>query len=648
MDCSPHIAGGIDDSSIRGKHLTWSHLLLLALVFLLCIVGRFGFAQAPVLSKIDPPNWWTELPDPVLLVQGEHLQATQFFIKNSDTTIDVVRTSPNGRWAFLKLGIKSAKPGSFLLEARNSAGATSIPYTLAAREKTAANPQGFSSEDTIYLIMTDRFADGDPNNNRQPGMTYDRNDPHAWHGGDLRGIRQHLDYLQDLGINTVWITPVDQNREQDSYHGYGATDMYKVDEHFGALADLTALANNLHARGMKLVLDIVPNHVGPAHPWVEDSPTPDWFHGTKAQHRLAQGNFRALMDPDASARDRQDVLDGWFVDLLPDMNQENPLVAQYLIQNTIWWIEETSADGLRLDTFPYVGRQFWHDFHAQLSAIFPRLTTVGEVFNGTFAMPPMLNSFFAGGVVRSGGATDIDTGLYTPFDYPFFSVIRDVTVRNAPMTDLANLFRQDSVYPHPDRLVTLLGSHDTKRFMSEPGATPEKLLLAFGVLLTARGTPVIYSGDEIGMAGGEDPDNRRDFPGGFEPLGSSTNAFFSNRRSTDEASIHDAVKHLLALRNSVKELQEGKQQLVQSDEDTIAYVRGLNLEHGCAAGQNRILVLANKSDTTRKLTVDMNETAMEDCTRSELLFGDTHSVQISSHSVSANVAPLSLTVIQLR
>jgi len=648
MNCSCHAADAIDGSSTKRKHLPSNHMLSFVLVSLLCVVGPFGLAQAPVLSKIDPPNWWTQLPDPVLLVQGEHLQGTHFSIKNSNTTIDLVRTSPNGHWAFLKLGIKSAKPGSFLLEARNSAGATSFPYTLAAREKAAANPQGFSSRDTMYLIMTDRFADGDPDNNRQPGMTYDRNDPHAWHGGDLRGIRQHLDYLQDLGVNTVWITPVDQNREPDSYHGYGTTDMYKVDEHFGTLADLTALANDLHARGMKLVLDIVPNHVGPAHPWVEDSPTPDWFHGTKAQHRLAQGNFRALMDPDASARDRKDVLDGWFVDLLPDMNQENPLAAQYLIQNTIWWVQETSADGLRLDTFPYVGRQFWHEFHAQLTEIFPHLTTVGEVFNGTFAMPPMLNSFFAGGVIRSGGTTDIDTGLYTPFDYPFFSVVRDVTVRNAPMTDLANLFRQDSVYPHPDRLVTLLGSHDTKRFMSEPGATPEKLLLAFGILLTTRGTPVIYSGDEIGMVGGEDPDNRRDFPGGFEPQESSTNAFLPARRSTDEASVHDAVKRLLLLRNRVKELQQGKQQLVQSDEDTIVYVRGLNLKRGCAAGQGRVLVLANKSDRVRKLNIDMNETSMEGCTRSETLLGDKHSVQVSSHSISADVAPLGLTVVQLR
>jgi glycosidase len=183
--------------------------------------------------------------------------------------------------------------------------------------------------------------------------------------------------------------------------------------------------------------------------------------------------------------------------------------------------------------------------------------------------------------------------------------------------------------------------------MSEPGATPERLLLAFGILLTARGTPVIYSGDEIGMAGGEGPDNRRDFPGGFEPQESSTNAFLPARRSTDEASVHDAVKRLLALRNGVKELRQGKQQLVESDEDTIAYVRGLNLERGCA-GQDRVLVLANKSTIARELNIEMNETAMEGCTRSEMSLGDKDSVQVSSHSISANVAPLGLMVAQLR
>jgi glycosidase len=228
-------------------------------------------------------------------------------------------------------------------------------------------------------------------------MPYDRKDPHAWHGGDLEGVRQHLDYLKDLGISTVWLTPIQENREPDSYHGYGATDSYRVDPHFGNLEDLKALADALHRQGMKLVLDTVPNHVGPAHPWADDSPTPDWFHGSKASHLPASGVFPALMDPHASEREVREVQDGWFVDLLPDLNQENSLVSTYLIQNAMWWIEETSADGLRLDTFPYVKRKFWRDFHQQLFREYPKLTTVGEVLNETYILPPAVNAFLPEG-----------------------------------------------------------------------------------------------------------------------------------------------------------------------------------------------------------------------------------------------------------
>src|ERR1035437_8016660 len=192
---------------------------------------------------------------------------------------------------------------------------------------------GFSSKDVMYLIMTDRFADGDTSNDDSPA---ERAKPRGWHGGDLRGITEHLDYLQKLGITTIWITPAYQNSGPESYHGYGATDMYAVDEHFGTLDDLKTLAASLHQRGMKLVLDMVPNHVGPTHAWVDDSPEPDWFHGTKANHSTAQGEFEPLVDPHSARRDRRDITQGWFAGILPDMNQENPAVAQYLTQNAVW------------------------------------------------------------------------------------------------------------------------------------------------------------------------------------------------------------------------------------------------------------------------------------------------------------------------
>jgi glycosidase len=481
-------------------------------------------------------------------------------------------------------------------------------------------------------------------------MPYALKIPNSWHGGDLRGIEQHLDYLAELGVTTIWITPVDQNREPESYHGYGATDLYAVDDHFGSLNDLKTLSDKLHRRGMKLVLDIVPNHVGPAHPWVEDSPQPDWFHGTRANHSEAVGTFQTLLNPHAPWRDRENVLDGWFVNLLPDMNQENPTVSRYLIQNTLWWIEQAGADGLRLDTFPYVSRTFWHDFHSQLHATYPKLTTVGEVFNGTFDMYPVLNSFFAGGVVRSGDEGSIDTGLDTPFDYPMYSALRNTLLHGAPMSQIADILSQDGLYPHPERLVPLIGSHDTKRFLGEQGATTGKMKLAFAVLLTMRGTPLIYSGDEIAMTGGDDPDNRRDFPGGFIQAGQKTgnNAFDRNERTEPQREMHDWVSLLTTLRKTAPELQAGDVQVEDVAVDSIGYVRGFNLYRGCASGSPRVLVIVNKADHPKTISLSIDKTALQNCTKADVLLGDEISVQLSADKLQLVVQPESAAILRLQ
>ncbi len=318
----------------------------------------------------------------------------------------------------------------------------------------------------MYLIMTDRFADGDTTNDGTPAEhAAELAKPRGWHGDDLRGIEQHINYLQDLGITTVWITPVYQNHGPESYHGHGATDMYSVDEHYGTLDDLKSLAASLHAHNLKLVLDTVPNHVGATHEWVYDPPEPTWFHGTAAHHTIAQGNFSPLTDPHAPWRDQQNVTEGWFANVLPDLNQENPAVSRYLIQNAIWWTEQAGLDGLRLDTFPYIARPFWHNFHAQIHTLYPRLTTVGEIFNPD----PIITSPFAGGVTRNG----FDTGLYTPFDFPTYHALHDIFLHDAPMSKLAEVLRLDSLYPHPERLVPFIGNHDTTRFSTLPPQLPK-------------------------------------------------------------------------------------------------------------------------------------------------------------------------------
>jgi glycosidase len=559
---------------------------------------------APHICKIDPPNWWPAMPAPMLLLYGHGLDNASFRLSDPALHIERVEYSANGHYAQLWLKQDPAQAETIQIEAKNGKGFAQVAYRFEPRHATKDSFAGFSSADVMYLIMPDRFADGDPANDG-PDHAAEMGKPRGWHGGDLRGVLDHLDYLQQLGVTTVWITPVEENHEPGSYHGYGATDLYKVDEHFGSLADLQKLADGLHARHMKLVLDRVPNHIGPKHPWVLDSPDPTWFHGTLADHTKAQGEFAPVTDPHAPWRDQENVTRGWFADVLPDMNQEDPAVARYLIQNTVWWVEQAGVDGLRLDTFPYVGRAFWQDYHAVLHGLYPHLTSVGEVFNGD----PTITSTFAGGVTRTG----VDTGLDTPFDFPTYFAIRDVFLKDQPMTKLAEILRLDNLFPHPERLVPFLGNHDTSRFMNDPEASLKKLHLAFTLLATMRGMPQIYSGDEIAMKGGDDPDDRRDFPGGF--AGATHDAFLASGRTPEEAAAFQSLQALLALRRATPALQTGSEQVVSVSKNAMVYVRTL----AGPSGTQRILVALNKSDAAQDLTVATDATVLEGATQGHLL-----------------------------
>ncbi|HUA91295.1 MAG TPA: alpha-amylase family glycosyl hydrolase [Terracidiphilus sp.] len=593
------------------------HLRLSFSAFILLICGIPAAAQsspacpaaqtasAPCIDKIDPPGWWAGLPDPMLLLHGSGFSGVQFTV--SGTGVSIVRTqiSQNGHWAFLWLDTKSAAAETLRLTASNAQGSVQRSYPLAARDENAAHA-GFSSADVMYLIMTDRFARaGSP---VPPGD--DRQAPRGWHGGNFQGIEQHLDYLQQLGVTTLWTTPVASNANmQDAYHGYAATDLYTVDSHFGTLQDYQHLSDALHARGMKLVIDLVPNHVGVNHPWISDPPTPDWLHGTLQNHLSVQSDFDQLVDPHAAPAASLRITNGWFTNAMPDLNQENPLVSQYLIQNAIWWIETAHLDGIRLDTFPYVSRAFWHDYHAALHAVYPHLTTVGEVFNGDAE----ITSYFAGGVKHKG----IDTGLDTPFDFPTYFALRDTLAHDKSMTELATVLRKDALYPHPERLVPFIGNHDTTRFYTESGNSAPRLKLALGLAATLRGMPEIYSGDEIGMAGGADPDNRRDFPGGFP--GDPQSAFTQAGRTALQQDVFGWTSGMLALRASHAALKTGMEQDLFADNDGFAFVRSLDLG-GCSQGGSsdpakaELLIVLNKSAQSKTLDLPMTDTALAGCT----------------------------------
>ncbi len=602
----------------------------------------------PVVQDTSPPNWWSGLPNPMLLLHGKNLTDAEVSSSVAGISVRRTRVSANGHWAFVWLDIASSPPQRFNLLVRTASGKISVPYELEKRHAPTDGFQGFSSADVMYLIMPDRFSDGDLSNDHTPQMpgTFDPVNPGAYHGGDLLGIEDHLDYIQQLGATTLWLTPLyaqDPHSPED-YRGYGAVNMYGVNPHFGTLQTYQDLAQAVHRRGMKLVLDIAPNHVGPNSPWVLDPPAPDWFHGTLTDHIEATGNFAPITDPHAPPAASLPTLDGWLANVLPDLNQSNPLVKEYLIQNTIWWIESGTLDGLRLGAFPYVDRVFWQDFHAVLHALYPHLTTVGEIFNPD----PSIVSYFAGGVKHAG----IDTGLYTPFDFPTFFALRAALsgtspTGNASMTKLTDVERQDWLYPHPERLVTFLGNHDTKRFISEPGTTAARLELAFGLLATMRGMPQIYSGDEIALPGGNDPDNSGDFPGGFP--GNPSDAFTAAGRTAQQEAMHAWVQGLLQLRAHHAVLQTGAQQNLLVDDTGFVFARFAVPQSGRAASAGTpreiMVVLLNKSGGPRTFHLDFSHTALDGVQVLTPAWNTTEQVAVDRDSCEVNVAADQLIVL---
>lgn len=567
-------------------------------------------AQARI-ERVEPPNWWVGLQsDLMLLVTGESLEHASVSVEYPGVRSLRARSQPGGHYLFLWLEVSdNANPGSVPLTIQIP-GAAPIVYSfsLEKRRNPEGSFQGLDSDDVLYLIMLDRFADGDPANNRPPQSPnlYDRAKARAYHGGDLRGIRDHLDYLRDLGVTAIWLTPIvdNDNASEQDYHGYGAVNEYAVEEHFGTLADLQDLVVSAHREGLKIILDFVPNHIGPRHPWVVSPPELDWFHGTRSQHTTSTGDFQFLADPHAPPRYWRNVVEGWFAGILPDMNQENPDVAQYFIENALWWAEETGIDGYRLDTFPYVGRHFWSEFHLALRHAYPRFTTVGEVFNPN----PDITSFFVGGRTQDDG---IDSGVTTVFDFPFAAALYGVVLEGASPDKIVDVLARDRLYKHPELLVPFFGNHDIPRFASARGSSPEKLKLAFSILLTTRGIPQLYYGDEIGMTGGGDPDNRHDFPGGF--AGDARNAFEESGRTPAEQDIFSHVQRLLRLRHEHIALRRGLLWHIFWNSSAYAFAR--------IAKDERILVVFNSSGETKSVRLSFADTPLQGARNLLPLFG---------------------------
>ncbi len=493
-----------------------------------------ALAQAPEILKVDPPSWWTRSSvNPVrLMIHGRNFQGARVEVVGPGLrVVGLPKTNAQGTYIFVDVSVSpNASAGERSVSVTTSRGSARASFEVLAPLNRTGRFKGFSPSDVMYLIMIDRFADGDQSNNEpsQSRGIYDRKNKFYYHGGDLQGVIDHLPYLKELGVTAVWLTPwydnydrlnqieLKEDKPSTGFHGYNPQDFYAVEEHFGTHAKLRELVDTAHRSGIKIIQDQVMNHTGPYHSWVDDPPTPTWFNGTKDKHLNNVFQTWVLHDPRAVESLKRETMEGWFLDFLPDLNQHDPELSRYLIQNTLWWIGTTGLDGIRMDTWQYVPNSFWRDWTKAVKREFPNFRVVGEVKDGDVVH----TSFFQGGKTRFDG---VDSGLDSLLDFPLFYPIRHAFAEGKAIDEIPKTLAKDYLYHDSQILVTLLGGHDDGRFMSEKGATVAGLKLANAFVLTTRGVPQLYYGDEIALEGGDEPTTRGDFPGGFP--GDKKNAF---------------------------------------------------------------------------------------------------------------------------
>jgi glycosidase len=576
------------------------------IALLLAFASDSAAQNAPQVFKVEPPSWWAgHSINPVrVLVRGKNLAGARVEARGAGLRVaGPVKANANGTYLFVDLAIApGARPGPRSLRIITRGGSASAAFEITAPLGRRGRFQGIDRDDVIYLLMPDRFANGDRSNDDPPRSRglLDRSKARYYHGGDLRGVIEKLPYLKDLGVTAIWLNPWYDNNDGlneiempegkpiTDYHGYGAVDFYAVEEHFGDLTTLREMVDRAHALGIKVIQDQVANHTGPYHPWVKDAPTPTWFNGTQANHINETWQTWVLKDKYATPEVMRPILDGWFLNILPDLNQNDPEAARYIIQNTLWWIGVTGLDAIRQDTLPYVPRRFWRDWMAAIKREYPAVNVIGETYDGD----PAQVAFFQGGVKRFDG---IDSGIDTEFDFPLFYTIREAFAKGGEIKGIPMMVARDYLYPNPSILVPFIGLHDMLRFMSEPGATREGLMLAQTFLMTTRGIPLIYYGDEIAMKGGNDPDNRRDFTGGFP--GDERNAFTSEGRTKEEREVFDHLRRVTRLRRELEPLRRGSLVTLGFTEHQYAFARTL--------GASSVIVVFNNEKKAAEIEFEV-------------------------------------------
>ena len=561
-------------------------------LFVICLfILRAAFPQVAI-DHVEPPNWWVNMKNNSLqlLVHGKDIGKTKAYLDYKGIKVKS-STSTGKNYLFVDLSITNiTKPGTITInfkENEKDSALISYKYELKARTKESAKRQGFNTSDMMYLIMPDRFANGDPNNDDMPGMLEkaDRTNPNGRHGGDIKGMADHLGYLQKLGVTTLWCTPLlENNMPAQSYHGYATTDLYKVDPRFGTNESYRDMVILAHSRGIKVVMDIVFNHFGTNSYWMKDLPQKDWIHEWP---EFTRSNFRGgvISDPYRSQYDEKKMSDGWFDTSMADFNQKNPYVARYLIQNSIWWIEYAGLDGLRQDTYPYSDKDFMAEWLKQLRNEYPNLNVVGEAW---INYPPQVSYWMDNKTNKDGYRSN----LSHVFDFPLMGAIQKAFTENegwdTGMARLYELLSQDFLYSDPTHLITFADNHDIER-MYPVLKTVDNVKMALAFLATTRGMPLIYYGTEALSDRGTlqgDPGKRKDFPGGWP--GDTANMFTRENLSSDQKDILDFTSTLFTWRKSNKTVQDGKLTHYIPEDGIYVYFRTL--------GKESVMVIVNNNE----------------------------------------------------
>lgn len=547
--------------------------IILQLSLILCVMT---IRAAVKIDRIDPANWFVGMKNTSLqlMVYGENIRQADVTTDYDGVKIDSIVRLDSPNYLLVYLNLEGVRPGEMTLNFKNGKAVKKVKYELKAREKRGEERMGFTNADVLYMLMPDRFADGNPDNNDIKGMNpykTDRSQPNQRHGGDLEGIRRHLDYFKELGVTALWFTPVlENNSPGGSYHGYATTDYYRVDPRFGTNDEYRRLTDEAHAKGLKIVMDMIFNHCGFEHPWINDMPSKDWLNTpewlydrkdkTKAEvnRKYMQTTYKLTptVDPYASAIDLKETVDGWFVPSMPDLNQRNPHVIRYLIQNSIWWIETVGIDGIRMDTYPYADADAMALWMKTIDEEYPNFNVVGETW---VSDPPYTAAW-----QKDSKISQRNSYLKTVMDFSFHAKINQAKYENTDgsgngMNRIYENFVYDYLYPNPSSVMAFVENHDTDRFLGN-GRDTTALKQAMAILLTVKRIPQLYYGTEILMNGTKEKTDgyvRKDFPGGFP--GDDHNAFTAEGRTPEENAMFTWLSRLLHWRQGNDVITKGSQ-----------------------------------------------------------------------------------------